>query len=258
MLVQSRGSQRSHNKQMLWIYLSFTEQVCPPFNCLFHKQKAELKLTSAYEPTRFAFRSWQERSVHACQWHPRTVLLTGECHPLWRAWHPEDAAKTEGRVANPEQWRKYCISSASQIPRLKPGTRGETDVTVRLLRHPWCDLPRGVLISYLTGWVISASLDSEKEKIILWLGKASNVDSTEKQTQNLHNWQEHLAAIYRKLGALPALIITVSLPTFGRHLSSMTHIHFCSKAYSACLLENSVRQLSHPRNGNSLWVLGRK
>lgn len=39
MLVQSRGSQRSHDKQMLWIYLSFTEQVCPPSIVCFINKK---------------------------------------------------------------------------------------------------------------------------------------------------------------------------------------------------------------------------
>lgn len=156
-------------------YIHLLQNKFAPFDCLFCKQKAELKLTCAYEPKRFVFRSWQECSVHACQWHHRTALLTGECHPLWLAWHPEDAAKTESRMANPVPWGKYCLSSASQISQLKPSMSGETEATVRFLRHPWCDLPRGVLISYLTGWVISTSLDSEKEKIILRLGKASDV-----------------------------------------------------------------------------------
>lgn len=175
--LEQRPSKISWQADALNIFIFYRTSLPHLIVCFINK-KSELKLTSAYELTRFVFRSWQERSVHACQRHHRTVLLTGECHPLWLAWHPEDAAKTEGRMANPEHWGKYCISFASQIPRLQPGMSGETDVTVRLLRHPWCDLPRGVLISYLTGWVISASLDSEKEKIILWFGKASDVYST--------------------------------------------------------------------------------
>ena len=52
-----------------------------------------------------------------------------------------------------------------------------TDVTVRLLWNPWCDLPLDALFSFQKVRVILTSLQSEKNKIILWLGKANDMQN---------------------------------------------------------------------------------
>lgn len=212
-------------------YIHLLQNKFAPFDCLFCKQKAELKLTCAYEPKRFVFRSWQECSVHACQWHHRTALLTGECHPLWLAWHPEDAAKTESRMANPVPWGKYCLSSASQISQLKPSMSGETD-------RSHCQIPPSSLM-----WPTTRCSDfisnrlSHLYKSGQWKGE-----------NNFTTWQGQWCILYletdlespqltrasgchlQEAESMPTLIIAVSLHTFRHHLSQMTHIHLYSKA----------------------------
>lgn len=145
--------------------------------------------------------------------------------------------------------REHWLPSASQIPRIKPGTSGETDVTVRLLHHPWYDLPTTRCSNF-----VSRSL-SNLYKYRQWNGE-NNFMTWQSQQYTLHletgleSPQESLWLPWTgswKQASFNNCSQLVPPPPFQHRLSQMTH-GFCSKAYHAWLLGIS------PRNGNSLWV----
>lgn len=187
-------------------------------------------MTSHWCALRFVFRSCQECSIHVCHWHQRMVLPDWGASPSlicttpWRrsqrrgqngkhstAREALDAfqpAKSSNQTWH--EWRDRCHCQIAPSSLMWPTTRCSDFVSKSLDKLNKVGQGKGENI--LTAWQGQwCTLHLETDLGSPWLTRASGCRLQE-------------------AGSVPALIITVSLPTFPYRSSQMTHNHFCSEA----------------------------